>query len=357
MKPVCRTNRVRVGLLKNSTSFTKGANAAKNRDWERGGFPRACTCFLRSPGFFNSSRVPVHIIVAVFACLIVASAAARAQAAAATATIWATGVEYIEVQAHIVNVAGGAVYVDAGGDNGIVPGMEMTYYETVDITGLDGNRLGQDYAPAGVLRIERVDEAMSVGKVEDSRLEPVRGMIVKYLAPKSSAAPPAAEKTHCPDSMQFVASGTFVYSPGALSRDSFVDAQEFKSETGSFCMDIEPQKGNKSWREARDFCGAQGKRLCGREEMRKACVQNSRRPACPPEQAKAGSCPRGNAVMGFDSALEWCGSWVEDDPATGAPVAKTGSCSCTGMRPACAVCYYPECRGISKKFRCCSNPE
>jgi len=39
------------GLLKNPISCAKSANAVKNRDWERGVFPRACTCFLRPPGF------------------------------------------------------------------------------------------------------------------------------------------------------------------------------------------------------------------------------------------------------------------------------------------------------------------
>jgi len=40
--------------LKNPISCAKSANAVKNRDWERGVFPRACTCFLRPPGFFNT---------------------------------------------------------------------------------------------------------------------------------------------------------------------------------------------------------------------------------------------------------------------------------------------------------------
>jgi hypothetical protein len=32
---------------------------SKNRDWERGVFPRACTCFLRPPGFFNSPKYKI----------------------------------------------------------------------------------------------------------------------------------------------------------------------------------------------------------------------------------------------------------------------------------------------------------
>jgi hypothetical protein len=38
---------------------SKSANAAKNRDWERGVFPRACTCFLRPPGSFNRPFVTI----------------------------------------------------------------------------------------------------------------------------------------------------------------------------------------------------------------------------------------------------------------------------------------------------------
>jgi hypothetical protein len=52
-----------MGLLKNPTISAKSANAAKNRDWERGAIPRACTCFLHPPGSltspFNSTPIPL----------------------------------------------------------------------------------------------------------------------------------------------------------------------------------------------------------------------------------------------------------------------------------------------------------
>jgi hypothetical protein len=46
--------------LNNSRICAKGVSAAKNRDWERGAFPRACTCFLRLPGFFNNPRAALE---------------------------------------------------------------------------------------------------------------------------------------------------------------------------------------------------------------------------------------------------------------------------------------------------------
>jgi len=190
---------------------------------------------------------------------------AATDTARATETLWATGVEYVEAEAHIVKVVDDSVYVDVGGARGILPGAEMTYYESVAITDLEGKPLGADQVAAGTLIIEHVEDNMSTASIAQSKTAPVRGMLVKYFAPKIAIAQTGDEKTNCPQDMQIIASGSFAYTPGALSRDAYVENEEFKAETPAFCMDIKPQDKKLTWREARDFCGAQGKRLCGRE--------------------------------------------------------------------------------------------
>ena len=275
--------------------------------------------------------------------------------APAADSVWATGVEYVEIQAHIVKITDAAVYVDAGGEQGVTPGASMTYFESVDITDMQGNALGTDLVAAGVLRVDHVDERLCSAAIVTQTKEPQRGMLVKFLAAREPDT--AQGKTLCPEDMQLVPGGSFAYVPGALTRDSFVDSTPQTGDTDNFCVDIEPDKQMMSWREARDACGALGKRLCAREEQRKTCARNTRKPACSAEQANAGVCPRGSAVEDFTSALEWSAAWAETDPATDAPASRTGSSSCTGQRPASSTCYYPECNGISKKYRCCADPQ
>lgn len=308
--------------------------------------------------------------VILFLLIIVPVCLARPAAAQSTATDtvappavappayeWATKEGYIEADAHIVQVNEGAVYVDRGGMHGIVPGDIMRLYEEIEVTDLDGKKIGTDQRLLGTLRVEHVYEEMCTVAVVESLKLPVRGMIVRYLTPAPAEPDPGVERTKCPAGMQLVKGGAFSYFPGSISRDVLPDKQDPITErTENYCVDINPNKKQMTWSEARDTCGAQGKRLCAREEQHKTCAQYSRPPACSREQFDAGQCPRGMAVLDYDQELEWSAAYVEID-ALGTPISKTGSCLCAGSMPACAGCYYPECRGVTKQFRCCDDPE
>jgi hypothetical protein len=269
----------------------------------------------------------------------------------------ATGPELMQAEGHVVKVATETVYVDRGGLDGVVPGKSMTLLETIDITDMDGKPIGKDYREIGELRVKTAGDHLSSTEVAHSERTPERGMLVRYMAPKPLNMNPNADKTLCPMKMQLVRNGSFTFSPGALANDTYVDQAQVTEETDNFCVDITPQEDLVTWREARDFCGAMNKRLCTRPEQHKICALHNRKPPCSREDSAKGTCARGEAVTGFDRMLEWSAAWTETDKNTGIATAQTGSCSCSGIMPACSICYYPECRGVKKRVRCCADPD
>jgi ribosome-associated toxin RatA of RatAB toxin-antitoxin module len=70
------------GLPPFQKSCVKGASTAKYRDWERGAFPRACTCFLRPSGSFKS------LTAAVMFAAVLLTGALDARAAAPKNPFW-----------------------------------------------------------------------------------------------------------------------------------------------------------------------------------------------------------------------------------------------------------------------------
>ena len=277
------------------------------------------------------------------------------QPATDTLSAEATPEEFIEVTAYVVKVATDSVYIDQGGMHGVVPGLTMRYYDRVEIRDLGGNVIGVDEKQLGELKVIHVYEAMCEAEVASSEKPPQRGMVAKYFAP---APPEDADQqyTTCPPDMQFVEGGPFAFRPASPSASLIIDQSPRTAEVDGYCVDVDPHEKKLNWTEARDFCGAQGKHLCMRDEQHKTCALHNRPPPCHSPDPLTGQCPRGQAVRDFGRDAEWSAAWLEEG-AAGDTYSSIGSCACMGSSPSCYECGYPGCPKARKKFRCCKRPE
>ncbi len=258
----------------------------------------------------------------------------------------------VEKTGAVIKVSGlDKVYVDQGEIQGVKPDMPMIVYRMEPIRNMAGEVLDEEERVIGKLRIYEVRPRLSIGNVIQSSEDMKRGLFVRYWVEEERAVT-AGDDKRCPKGMMFDGGGPFVFLPGNYFRSTPVTEKQTK-QTEAFCIDKRPSKDVVTWAAATEACRSQGKRLCAKEEKQKVCVTWDKPPACSPEQQQAAECPEPNTIIGFSRDQEWTADLVDKD---GEPFMDANSCSCPGASPVCVHCYFDQCRGAKKIFRCCSEP-
>lgn len=260
----------------------------------------------------------------------------------------------IEKRASVIKVDNGQIYTDAGALEGVSVGDFMIVCKMEPLTDLKGNVLDEDEVSVGKIVIEEVRNRVSLGRRIAGNESILRGYFVKYwVHEKNKEHDAAALGAKCPPGMLYDDGGVFEYKPGNVSKTVTVPAVPEVAESGPFCIDKNPGEGFLSWAEAKQFCSVLGKRMCEITEMRKVCATWEKPIPCSPEMEKTGECPEQNTIMDFRTALEWTTDLITKD---GMPHQDAYSCSCPGPNPVCVHCFYDQCRGAEKRYRCCSEP-
>lgn len=259
-----------------------------------------------------------------------------------------------EKRASVIKVDNGLVYTDAGALEGVSVGDFMIVCKKEPLTDLKGNVLDEEEVSVGKIVIEEVRNRVSLGRQIAGNESLLRGYFVKYWTPEKSPEREAkASGEKCPPGMLYDDGGVFEYIPGSVSKTTPAPTVPEVAEATPFCVDQDPGEGFLSWVDAKNFCSALGKRMCEITELRKVCATWKKPTPCPPDLKDADSCPEQTTVMDFRSALEWTTALTEKD---GMPYQDAYSCSCPGPNPVCVHCFYDQCRGAEKRYRCCAEP-
>lgn len=259
-----------------------------------------------------------------------------------------------EKRGAIIKVDNGMIYTDSGAIEGVAVGDFMIIYKMEPLTDLKGNILDQEEVSVGKVVIEEVRNRVSLGRQIAGNEQLLRGYFVKYwVADKSSPEQVNASSKKCPPEMLYDDGGVFQFQPGSVSKITATAATPEVADTEPFCIDKNPGEGFLSWAEAKQLCTAVGKRLCEKPELQKVCSTWDKPAPCDPDLQAIDACPEQNTVMDFRYALEWTTDIGVKD---GMPIQDAYSCSCPGPDPVCVHCFYDQCRGAEKRYRCCSNP-
>lgn len=258
----------------------------------------------------------------------------------------------VEKTGAIIKVTGlDKVYIDQGEIHGVTENLPMIIYRMEPIRDLDGEVLDEEEVVIGKLRVYEVRPRLSIANVLRSSEDIKRGFLVRYWL-EEEREQAAAFDNRCPKGMMFDGGGPFVFVPGNYFRAT--PASEKQTEdTEPFCIDKRPADEIATWAAAREICGSRGKRLCTREEKQKVCATWDKPKPCAPELQQKGDCPEPDTIIDFDREQEWTADMAEKD---GVPFLDANSCACPGVSPVCVHCYFEECRGAKKLYRCCSEP-
>lgn len=251
----------------------------------------------------------------------------------------------------VIKSDGAKVYVNRGQIHGVAVGMEMDVFNIEPIKDLDGKVLDQEEVITGRIRIAEVRPQISIGQALKGSVSFEPGYIVKYYAPADEKPSAARSAGRCPEGMLFDAGGAFFFVP-SYPYASNEPAKQVAAETAPFCIDRDPVADPERWSDANTFCAKQGKRLCAREELQKVCVMWEKHKPCLPEMQVKGECETSqDTVTEFRKNQEWTADLISG---AGAAAFEANSCACPGTSPVCTHCYYKECRGAKKYFRCCA---
>jgi len=249
-----------------------------------------------------------------------------------------------EMQGMIVLVKDAKIYVDRGKVHGVALGTAMKVYELEAIKDMEGNLLEVEENFVGTLLIVEVRKLLSVGVMETSTKDFQRGFRVKFqpTAPEEKETEKGKpQEGHCPEEMLFYPSGEFSYLQTGDKENPNKTKEQLES-VEAYCIDTSPtDQGRVLWEEALEYCESEGKRLCMKVELKKACTAKKAADQCADiedDEAKKKCEAEAKIVNDFDHSYEWGFEWQE---AGNTMKMGPGSCACGGTHPFCMGCYYP----------------